>query len=224
MADESSVLAVFFTQLSDDLFRRWRSLVIQTELVFLRAFSLEALGEEIAKHGVSGLVTFFILLLDSLLDIWTSLPTQLTFAVQSAALTALSGIVLDEPKDSTVVLTRKAALDGLKRLLTTEATALKSLSQTSNWRFVQLVRKVAGGVEKWFKVPGWALVVEKLVVAGIDFWVQLFNISITFVSCLFLLHLSKREVIENIFPTFSQANPRAPARRKVWTRERTNQK
>lgn len=224
MADESSVVAVFFTNLSEDVYRRWRSVVLQTELVFLRSLSLEGLGEAIAVSGASGVAIFFIRFLSDLFDIFASVPGALVAAVQTASVSALAGLVLDDPKDSTVVLTRKKAIEGLKRLLTTEAAALKGLSQTSQWRFVQLIRKLMGGVEKWLRVPGWASFVEKVIVVGIDFWVHLFNAAITFVCCLLLLHCANREVLENLFPTFSQDNPRAPAKRKVWTRERSNQR
>jgi len=217
-------ISEFFTRLAENLERELRGSIIRIELTFLRAFDVYQLAEAILRNGTDGLAVWGVNLVSDLFDIVASIPRQVSHAVQAAAVSTVAGLLLDDPEDNTVVLTRKTALNGVKSLLTTETDAVKVYGATNQWRFVQLARNLAGGAEKWLRVPGWASFVEKVIVLGVDMWMAVWDTAITLTSCVLLLHLRNREVVLNLFPALGQTKARRPAQRKVWTRERGNQK
>jgi len=221
---DSSPAGVLLENFLNNVEREFSRAALQLELLLLRSISPEAIAEEIVKSGISGLAVFVANLVTDAVAIFGALPRALRNSLTTAVVQTVAELFIDDPKDKTVVLTRQAAIDGVKKLLTVEAFQLASGGVTNKWRFVRLIRKLLGGLSKLFRVVSWASMVETVILWLADLWAAVWDVGTKLVAALLLIHFADHEVQRSLFPTFTQDNPKGPAKRKVWTRERTNKR
>lgn len=221
--DKPSTLGLLVERFLDNAENAFESASFRLQLIFLQRFTSADILSHLATYGIDGPAVWVADVVSSAADVVSQLPGALRRAFTQAMLETVAGLLLDDPKDKTVVMTRFAAIDACKRLLTQETAILITGGVTTRWRIVARLRKVGSGLFNIFKVLGWGQMLEKLILIVVDFWAAVWDVFVKFVAAAMLLHLSDPEVKERLFPTLSQSNIKLPARRKVWTRERTNQ-
>lgn len=222
--DKPSALGLLVERFLDNVENAFESASFRLQLLFLQRFTSEDILTHLATYGINGPAVWVADVVSTAADIIAQLPGALRRAFTQAMLETVAGLLLDEPGDKTVVMTRQTALDACKRLLTQETAILITGGVTTRWRIVARLRKVGSGMFNLFKVLGWGQMLEKAILILVDFWAAAWDVFVKFVAAAMLIHLSDPEVKDRLFPTLTQSNPKGPAKTKVWTRERGNQK